>query len=554
MKNKKTKKYQRRFRVPLANLICLLTFLLWFSHPVLAGISPKYLKNGRTYDQESEYFKWTGDVSYVRLFHRDNTSLPSSEGGTNCSSGCYENVTRIGDGASVSGNFTYLKTFNVQLAYSGDRGVGKAVIKACGQTIQTVNLYQAGAGAPGFNNIPSPSWSVPVSTDCTWSITATGGYVDLRAVTTSFRSTSAPTVDLKINGSQGPYLASPPGSYTLSWTSTNAASCVASSAWEGALATNGSQAFQNIPAGTYTYTLTCSNPAGSASDSVAVQILSNPQVSISVPEVLTAPASFSASWNSQNAETCSGGGRFNGLSGVGGSKEEMELPAGVYDYSMICTNAIGVSVTESKQTIVVAAPLVDVKVNGLDGPELALPGPASYSVSWTSANAVQCSGSGGLAGIKKTAGSLSEENIPVASVLSYTMTCQNAAGESVSDSVNVEVFASLSGNISAVYPNLLLYASKLGQPTQVLSGTVSGGSPPYWVDVWIRSPAGEISSYSRQNAEWVLSADNTGDPDFGTTREGVWTAWADLQDSSGQSFLTSSVTWEVAWYPVHARP
>ena len=41
---------------------------------------------------------------------------------------------------------------------------------------------------------------------------------------------------------------------------------------------------------------------------------------------------------------------------------------------------------------------------------------------------------------------------------------------------------------------------------------------------------------------------------FGTTEEGIWTAWADFRDSSGQTYRTASSVWEVAWHPVHGRP
>ena len=123
-----------RWTRPFGILLGLLTLFL-FVQPVFAVISPEYLKNGRTYDQENAYFNWNGSVGYVSIYHRDNTSLPPSEGGTNCGSGCTETVTRIYNGGSVSGNFTYLNTFNVQVAYTGDSAVGTAIVKACGQTI-----------------------------------------------------------------------------------------------------------------------------------------------------------------------------------------------------------------------------------------------------------------------------------------------------------------------------------------------------------------------------------------------------------------------------------
>ena len=62
-------------------------------------------------------------------------------------------------------------------------------------------------------------------------------------------------------------------SATLTWSSVNAASCAASGAWSGALATSGSKTIQPTAAGTETYTLICSNSAGaSAPASVSVVV------------------------------------------------------------------------------------------------------------------------------------------------------------------------------------------------------------------------------------------------------------------------------------------
>lgn len=707
-------------------LLGLLALFL-FVHPVFAVISPEYLKNGRTYDQETAYIKWSGSVGFISLYHRDGTSLPPSEGGGSCGSGCTETVTRIYNGGSVSGNFTFLKTINVQVATTGDSGAGTAVIRACGQVIANQNLYLPGGGTPGFNNIPNTAWNVPTSGDCTWSITASGGYVDFRAVTTSFRSAPAPTVDLKVNSTNGPLNTTPPGSYTLSWTSTNAAACTASGNWSGAQITNGTQAYSNIASGVYTYTLTCTNPSGSVNDSVTVNVAGNPTVSVSAPAILTAPASYTATWSSTNAVSCSGSNRFSGSTGLNGSLPETGLGAGAYDYTVTCINAVGASVSDTKRTTVYAAPTVDVKVDGSDGPTITRTGPISYSASWTSTNATQCTGSSRLAGYTGTSGSRAEVSIPGGTTYDYTVTCQNAAGAtasdtvrmavvaapivdvkvnssdgplnltepagfnvtwsssnttscvalndlsgsipsngsrlfsnilqgayrytvqcinaagtsaidsvlvnviplppivdlkieggdtvitrespaaytlswssayasscnasssdltwtgnvtlngnralsnvsvgthtytlicsnlsgSVSDTVTANVVAPLSGAISATYSKLLLFAPNLGQPAQTLSGSVSGGEGPYNLLIHVFSPSGDETTYSPSGSTWTLSPSDAGNPSFGTTQEGVWRAWAEIRDSAGRFFNTTSVTWDVSWYPVHGRP
>jgi hypothetical protein len=430
-----------------AAFMVVLAVLLAGFRLAFANISPEYLRNGRTYDQESSYIQWNGSVSYVNLFHRDSTSLPPSEGGAFCGSGCTEQVTRIQSGSSISGNFTYLRTFNVQAAYSGDSNVGTVTVRACGQVIFTDDLYLANQSVPGFNNLPNPAWNVPTTGDCAWSISASGGYVDVRAVTTTYRTTPAPTVDLRVNGSNGPLSLSSPASYILSWTSTNSASCTASGSWSGAQATNGSQSVSNVGGGMYTYTFTCSNPSGSASDSVTVNVLSAPTVIVNAPASATAPASYTATWTSSNATSCTGANRFTGLSGLTGSRAETGLPVGSYDYTVTCTNAVGVSATDTKRTVVYAAPSVDLKVDGSDGPTVTRTGPISYLATWTSSNATQCTGSSRLAGYSALAGTRSEANIPAGTTYDYSVTCQNPAGSTASDTVRMIVVAAPSVDV-----------------------------------------------------------------------------------------------------------
>lgn len=716
---------RKLFRV--AGLMLLLVALGLVVHLVRANIYPDYLRNGRTFDQETSYIQWNGSVSYISLFHRDNTSLPAAEGGGSCNSGCTEQVTRIQSGSSISGNFTYLQTFNVQVAYSGDTNVGTAIIRACGQTIRSEDLYIANQGTPGFNNVPSPAWSVPTAGDCAWSITASGGYVDVRAVTTVYRTTPAPTVDLKVNSSNGPLNLGAPGSYTLSWTSANAASCTASGSWSGSQVTNGSQAYSSIGAGSYTYSITCTNPSGSASDSVTVNVLPPPTVSVSTPSAATAPASYTATWTSTNASSCTGSNRFAGLSGLTGSKAESGLPVGSYDYTVTCTNAVGVQASDTKRTTAYAAPAVDLKVDGSDGPTVTRTGPVSYSATWSSSNAVSCSGASRLAGYSGLTGARAESNIPAGTTYDYTITCQNAAGATASDTVRMvvvaaptvdvkvngsdgplsfiepagftvswnstnassctalnnltgpigtsgskalsgvlqgtyrytvqcnnsagttvsdtvvvtvnqpppvvdlkidggdtpvtqvapasfnlswtsqnaatctaassdglwtgsvaltgsslitgalvgthtytltcsngsgttrdtvtaNVIAPLSGTISPAYPKLLLTPSNLGQPAQSLSGSATGGTPGYSIVIHVRAPSGAETTYSKSGSTWSLLPGAIGNPDFGATEKGTWTAWAIVTDAASRTYRTPSATWEVAWYPVHGRP
>ncbi len=81
-----------------------------------------------------------------------------------------------------------------------------------------------------------------------------------------------PTVDLKVGTSDGPMSIAYGNSFTLTWTSTNASSCVKSGGWSGTAGTSGSVEIGDIHT-TTTYTITCSNiTTATAADSVTVNV------------------------------------------------------------------------------------------------------------------------------------------------------------------------------------------------------------------------------------------------------------------------------------------
>lgn len=116
----------------------------------------------------------------------------------------------------------------------------------------------------------------------------------------------APTVDLKVNGSDGPITINSGSSAALTWTSQNAATCSASSSPATSFA--GSRAVQNT-AGEFTgaltqattFTILCSNAVTSVSDAVTVNVI-NPN-----PNLTCSPA-FQAVALNQNASLNAAGG------------------------------------------------------------------------------------------------------------------------------------------------------------------------------------------------------------------------------------------------------
>ncbi|OGZ00388.1 MAG: hypothetical protein A2945_03515 [Candidatus Liptonbacteria bacterium RIFCSPLOWO2_01_FULL_52_25] len=107
----------------------------------------------------------------------------------------------------------------------------------------------------------------------------------------TYTSSQAPTVDIKVDGSDTNVYRSAPASYSLSWNTTgNPTSCVPSGTWgvSGGSKSipSGNQSFALVTVtGPKTYTLTCSNAYGSATDTVIVEVTAATVISTSTPPI-----------------------------------------------------------------------------------------------------------------------------------------------------------------------------------------------------------------------------------------------------------------------------
>ena len=373
-------------------------------------------------------------------------------------------------------------------------------------------------------------------------------------------SLSVPTVQVQINASSSDYSANEPASYSVSWTSSNVTTCTGSGGLAGKTQPNGQMTVNGQAAGTVAYTMSCSNGVTTVSDTRQAIIYALPVIDVKVdgmdtPPDYVAPASYTVSWvASGGSVNCTGSDGLSNKSTLTGSVLLSGMSAGNYPYTMTCNNGHGAVVSDSVIVTVVNPPTVDLKVNNQDGP-LTFVSPAAFALSWISQDAANCSATssdGSWTGNVVLAGNHLMQGVATGTY-TYSITCTNQQ-RSGSDSVTVVVVPPLSGTISATYAKLLLYGPTLGQPAQTLVGNVSNGVPPYSILVWVRDPSGNLFSISRSDSTWSITPESSGDLNFGTTEEGSWTAWADLQDNSGQTYRTTSVVWEVAWYPVHGRP
>jgi hypothetical protein len=122
-------------------------------------------------------------------------------------------VTRISNGGTVSGSRRFAPVdvvyFEVMVAFTHDSGAGTAILNACGSSAAW-NLYVGpGGGLPGF-----VSMSISVPSGCTsWSLSASGGYVDFRSVDANYVSPPPPV-------STNTFTPIPTGTFTPSLTAT----------------------------------------------------------------------------------------------------------------------------------------------------------------------------------------------------------------------------------------------------------------------------------------------------------------------------------------------
>lgn len=94
---------------------------------------------------------------------------------------------------------------------------------------------------------------------------------------------------------------------TLTWNSTDATSCLASSGWTGAKAISGSETISNMVSSSF-FTLSCTGPGGSDAKSVLVTVGAPPVPTCTFsasPTSITSGASATLTWNTTEATSAS---------------------------------------------------------------------------------------------------------------------------------------------------------------------------------------------------------------------------------------------------------
>ena len=272
--------------------------------------------------------------------------------------------------------------------------------------------------------------SVPATT--TYTLTCTGTTAVVAQSVTVTAIPPAPVIALSATPStvvQG-------GTSLLQWSTSNATACTASGAWHGAELLSGSQPTAAITTDS-TFTLGCTGPGGSASQSTTVSVTpAVPKVSFyGSPSTVASGASATLSWATTDATACTASGAWSGARPVAGTQSTGALTAS-HTYTLTCTGPGGkatqfVTVTVSQQ--VPPAPTVNLSV----GPSVVTAG-GGATLNWSSRNATSCIASGGWSGSEPLAGSQSTGAL--SATTTYTLTCVGTGG-SATQSATVTVHA-----------------------------------------------------------------------------------------------------------------
>jgi hypothetical protein len=300
-----------------------------------------------------------------------------------------------------------------------------------------------------------------------------------------------PTVNISAN----PTTINEGNSSVLSWYSTNADTCYASGGWSGNKNTSGSQTV--YPNNNTTYTITCTNEAGSRNDSVTVYVNQTqqelPTLTLSAsPQNINRGNSSTLYWNSTNADTCYASGGWSGSQNVDGSR--VVYPNYTTTYTLRCSNEQG-EVSRSVTVYVNEQEYNDVSVSLSASPQNINAGQAS-TLYWSSSNADTCYASDGWSGNKNLSGN---QVVYPYTTTTYTIRCANGY-DTESRSVTVYV-----NNQNNTIPSVNLYAS----PRNITSGQ---SSVIYWNTTnasYCYASGGWSGNKSTQGSEVVYPSQNT---------------------------------------------
>jgi hypothetical protein len=242
----------------------------------------------------------------------------------------------------------------------------------------------------------------------------------------------------------------------ITW-SANATSCSASGSWQGSRPTSGIETTGVLSAvGTQSFTLSCSGPGGTSTETASVTVLAAavpaPQVGIALSEgTVTIGQSTDLTWSSENATSCVASGSWTGERPLSGTtRTEVATAAGLKTYTLECTGPGGT--TRSTTTLNVAPATTPAPTAALSITPPSVTAGQSAEIEWSSQNATSCLASNAWAGEKDPSGSDSTGPLTITGSFVYTLSCEGPGG-------TVERSATLAVQPPPPTPTVILGAS-----------------------------------------------------------------------------------------------
>ncbi len=225
-------------------------------------------------------------------------------------------------------------------------------------------------------------------------------------------------------------------SATLTWSSTNATTCSANSAWSGAQATSGMLTLTPTVAGGFAYSLTCTGAGGTGNGATALIVSPTPGSTTNAPTVIvtispttiTVGQSATLTWTSANATTCTADSAWGGAKATSGTLSVSPTATGGYAYSLTCTGAGGTTNGATALSVTPAPPsqsslpTVTISLN----PATITLG-QSATLTWSTTNATSCTADSAWSGVQATSGTRSVSP-STAGGYAYSLSCSGAAG------------------------------------------------------------------------------------------------------------------------------
>ncbi len=352
-------------------------------------------------------------------------------------------VNPTGTSSSAAGNAASCASVNLSWGAStgGSGAITYTIFRNTVNSALSATQITNGLSATTYTNS-----SIAASTSYYYWVQAVSGgqtssMVPFGVITTPACSVAgtAPTVSLSSNPSGG----TAPMTSTITWTTSNSpTSCTASGAWSGSKTTSGgSQSVTGIPAGSNTFTLSCTNAYGTGSASTNVTAIAAdagaPTVTVTAnPTSGAVGMSTMVTWTTTNSPTtCTAFDDWSGAKAVGGGSQVItNLSSGVKRFSIQCTNANGGSVGSATVTVGSSptTPTATISVS----PSTITTG-SNTTVIWSSTNSTSCTASGGWSGTKAVSGS--EIMYGLTTDTTYTINCTNGVTNSGPISTTVTV-------------------------------------------------------------------------------------------------------------------